>query len=201
MAAPAAAVTAAPRRGRPRSEEAERAVLDAALDLLAEHGYAGLTMEAVAARAGVAKTTVYRRWAGKDEVLIDALNLVKGGSSELPGDSVAGDLKVLMERMRRSWLHTQHGRIMRRLAAEGNDQPELYRMFCERVVEPRRAVTRAIIRRGIDEGSIRPDIDVEAVIGLLASPVIVGVMTHREAHLTREHVEFVVDTVLAGLKP
>ncbi len=88
---------------------------------------------------------------------------------------------------------------MRRLAAEGSDQPELYRLFSERIVEPRRAITRSIIERGIAEGSIRPDVDVDAVIGMLAAPVIVAVMTHGEKQLTRKHVETVVSTVLAGI--
>jgi hypothetical protein len=90
---------------------------------------------------------------------------------------------------------------MRRLAAEGSDQPELYRMFKDRVVEPRRAVTRSIIERGIAEGSIRPDIDVDAVIGMLAAPVIVAVMTHGENRLTRRQLDFVIETVLAGIAP
>jgi AcrR family transcriptional regulator len=189
------------RRGRPRSEEAELAMLDAAIELLAEHGYGGLTVEAVAARAGVAKTTVYRRWPGKDELLVDALNTVKGPLAQPPGGTVEHELKWLMEHMRKAWLNSNHGRIMRRLAAEGSDQPELYRMFRDRVVEPRRAITRSILERGKVEGSVRPDTDIDAVIGMLAAPVIVAVMMHGENNLTRKHVEFVVETVLAGIAP
>jgi AcrR family transcriptional regulator len=198
-APPAAVAPAATKRGRPRNERVEQAVLAATVDLVAEHGYAGLTVEAVAARSGVAKSTVYRRWPGKDELLIDALNTVKGPLAQLPGGTVEYELKWLMEHMRRAWLTGNHGMIMRRLAAEGSDQPELYRRFRERVVEPRRAITRSVLQRGIAEGSIRPDIDVDAVIGMLAAPVIVGVMMHGEKTLTRKHVEYVVSTVLAGI--
>jgi AcrR family transcriptional regulator len=199
--APARVEAGARKRGRPRSEALERAVLEAAIELLAEQGYGGFTVEAVAARAGVAKTTVYRRWSGKDELLVDALTTVKGPPAPLTGESVEADLKAAMEGMRRSWLNTNHGVIMRRLAAEGSDQPELYRMFRERIVEPRRAVTRSIIERGIAEGSVRAGVDVEAVIGMLAAPVIVAVMMHAQATLTSQHIEFVVETVLAGLAP
>jgi AcrR family transcriptional regulator len=192
----------APRkRGRPRSEEAELAVLDAAIELLAEQGYGGFTVEAVAARAGVAKSTIYRHWPGKNELIIGALTTIKGPLAEPPGGTVEHELKWLMEHMRRAWFNSTHGRIMRRLAAEGSDQPELYRMFKDRVVEPRRAVTRSIIERGIAEGSIRPDIDVDAVIGMLAAPVIVAVMTHGENRLTRRQLDFVIETVLAGIAP
>jgi AcrR family transcriptional regulator len=176
-------------------------MLDAATELLAEHGYSGLTVEAVAARAGVAKTTVYRRWAGKDELLVDALMLIKGPITALPEGTVEQNLKWLMEHMRRSWLNSTHGHIMRRLAADGSEQPELYRMFRDRVVEPRRVVIRSVLERGIAEGGIRPDVDIEAVIAMLAAPVIVAVMTHGEADLTRRRVEFVVETVLAGIAP
>jgi AcrR family transcriptional regulator len=197
MSAPAPAR----KRGRPRSEQAELAMLEAAIELLAEHGYDGLTVEAVAVKAGVAKSTVYRRWPGKGELLVDALNTVKGPVLHPPTGTVAQELTWLAEHMRTSWLNTGHGRIMRQLSADGSEQPELYRTFRDRVVAPRQAVTRSIIERGITEGSIRPDVDVDAVIEMLASPVIVAVMGHREAQLTRRHVEFVVETVLAGIAP
>jgi AcrR family transcriptional regulator len=198
--APAEAPATAPaKRGRPRNELVEQAVLEATVDLVAEHGYAGLTVEAVAAKAGVAKSTVYRRWPGKDELLIAALNTVKGPLAQLPGGTVEYELKWLMEHMRKAWLTGNHGVIMRRLAADGSAQPELYRQFKERVVEPRRAITRSVLERGVAEGSIRPDIDFNAVIGMLAAPVIVAVMMHGEKTLTRKHVEYVVSTVLAGI--
>jgi AcrR family transcriptional regulator len=194
------ATITARKRGRPRNEAAESAILNAAIDLLADHGYGGLTVEAVAARAGVAKTTVYRRWPGKDELLVDALTTVKGPLGELPDGSVASQLKWLMERMRASWMNGNHGKIMRRLSADGTDQPELYRTFCDRFVAPRRAAVRAVLQRGVDEGIIRPDVNLDYVIDMLGAPTIVSVMTLRDK-VTRKQVEFVVDTVLAGIKP
>ena len=87
---------------------------------------------------------------------------------------------------------------MRRLSADGSDQPELYRMFRDRVVAPRQAVTRSIIERGIAEGSIRPDVDVDAVDRDAGRAGDRRGHDAREAELTRRQVEFVVDTVLAG---
>ena len=77
LPAPADEQVAARRPGRPRSERAERAILDAALELFAESGVGGVCMEAVAARAGVGKATIYRRWPGKEDLLLDALALLK----------------------------------------------------------------------------------------------------------------------------
>ncbi len=189
------------RRGRPRDETVDAAILDATVDLLAESGYVGLSIEAVAARAGVAKTTVYRRWPGKDELVFDAINELKGPVVEpRSGGSVREDLRYLLLKMREHWVDSRHGRVMRRLAADGSERPELYRAFRDRLVQPRQAVLRAVLQRGVDEELIRADADLQWVIDALCAPVIVAVMTHRD-RVTAAQVEFILDTMLAGLRP
>jgi AcrR family transcriptional regulator len=115
--------------GRPRSANRDEAIVAAAIDELVANGYAGMSIEGVAARAGVAKTTVYRRWAGKDDLVLAALSKVKGPLPEPPGTSVRADLTYILEQMRTSWLDSTHGRLMQRLAADGYARPELYRRF------------------------------------------------------------------------
>ena len=88
-----------PPRGRPRSSEAERAILDATVALYAERGMAGLSVEAVAARAGVAKTTIYRRWPSKEELVLAAVTAARGPAPEPPGASVRDDLLFLLGRV------------------------------------------------------------------------------------------------------
>ena len=91
---------ARPRRpGRPRSEQADRAIIDAALCVFAEHGVEGLCIEKVAAKAGVGKATIYRRWPGKEDLLLDALASLKTPLPEPRGDSVREDLVALMQTM------------------------------------------------------------------------------------------------------
>lgn len=190
-----------PRRpGRPRSEAADEAIIDAAVELLTEQGFLALTIEAVAARAGVAKTTVYRRWPTKDELLLDAVGCIKGPPIDPPGESVRGDLLWMLNRMRDGWFKGRFGRLMGRLAADGLERPDLYREGRDRYVAPRHAAMRAIIQRGIDEGSIRSDVDPEWVIAMVASPIIAAALTHQDA-LPRRQLEFVVDTVLRGVAP
>ncbi len=192
-------VPAADRRpGRPRSTAADEAILDATADLLAEQGFLALTIEAVAARAGVAKTTVYRRWPGKDELVMDALSCMKTPGTDLPGESVRGDLLCMLTRMRDVWLSGRFGRLMGRLAADGIERPDLYREFRARFVAPRRAAMREIIQRGIDEGTIWFDVDAEWVISLLTSPIITATLTHQN-RVSDEQLEFIVDTVLRGV--
>jgi AcrR family transcriptional regulator len=188
------------RPGRPRNEQVDAAILDATIDALADYGYAGLSVEAVAERAGVAKTTVYRRWPGKDEVVLDAISRLKGPIATAPGRSVREDLSYLMGAMRAQWINSRHGRVMRRLAADGNVRPELFRQFRDRLVAPRQAVLRSVLQRGISEGLIRPDVDLQWAIDMLVAPVILAVMAQKERVSPRQ-VQFTVDTVLRGLAP
>lgn len=194
-------MTAVERRpGRPRSEAADQAILDATVDLLSEQGFIPLTIEAVAARAGVAKTTIYRRWANKDELLIDAVGCIKGPPPAPPGESVRDDLLFMLNGMRDAWFKGRMGRLMGRLAADGIERPDLYRQGRDRFVGPRQAALRRIIQRGIDEGSIRADIDPEWVISMIVSPVIAAALTHQDA-LPRRQLAFILDTVLKGVAP
>jgi AcrR family transcriptional regulator len=188
------------RPGRPRSVAADEAILDATVDLLAEQGFLRLSIEAVAARAGVAKTTVYRRWPTKDDLLMDAVACIKGAHPEPRGESVRDDLIDTLTRMRDAWFTGRFGRLMARLAADGLERPELYREGRERFVAPRRAATRRVIERGIAEGGIRGDVDPDWVITLLVAPIISAALTHQD-ELPGEQLEFIVDTVLAGLRP
>jgi AcrR family transcriptional regulator len=188
------------RPGRPRSVAADEAILDATVDLLAEQGFLGLSVEAVAARAGVAKTTIYRRWPTKDDLLMDAVACMKGSHPEPPGESVRDDLIFMVSRMRDAWFKGRFGRLMARLAADGLERPELYRQGRERFVAPRRAAMRRVIERGIAEGGIHADVNPEWVTSLLVAPIISAALTHQDA-LPRRQIEFIVDTVLAGLRP
>src|SRR5262250_1503083 len=85
------------RAGRPRSEQADRAIIRATLDLFAESGAEGLCIEQVAARAGVGKATIYRRWPGKEDLLLDALGALRAPLPEPKGESVRDDLTALVE--------------------------------------------------------------------------------------------------------
>jgi len=188
------------RPGRPRREEVDAAILDATIDELEEHGYGAVSIEAVAARAGVAKTTVYRRWPSKDELVFDAINKLKGPIPQAPGTGLRADLMYLMERMRRNWVNSRHGRVMRQLSAEGSRNPELYQAFRDRLVAPRQAATFAVLRKGVDAGEIRTDVDLRWVNDLLVAPVMAAVLTHRP-HVSRAQLEFTIDTILRGIAP
>jgi AcrR family transcriptional regulator len=186
--------------GRPRSEQVEAAIVSAATGLLAEVGYQAMTIEAIAARAGVAKTTVYRRWDGKDELVLEVLSRLKGPVGSPLGESVRDDLVLLLGRVRAQWLDGLHGRLLQRLSAEAADRPEFFRAYRRRLVAPRQAVIAQVLQRGVDEGLIAAGTDLDWVRDLLVAPILAAGYTHRNVP-GEAQLRFYVDTVLAGLRP
>jgi AcrR family transcriptional regulator len=183
--------------GRPRSEQAERAILAAALELLGELGIAGLTMEAVAARAGVAKTTVYRRWSAKEELVLDTLVQLKGPLPPVPDGPVRDVLCQLLNQMRAGWQRDGTAGLIRRLLGAADDHPGLADEYWRRIVSPRRQLLQELLVRGIAAGLIRPDADLDLMVEMLVAPILLRTVI-RPAPMTDEQVAEIVDTVLAG---
>jgi AcrR family transcriptional regulator len=201
--------TAGPRRsgaakrgpGRPRDESLDAVILDAAVDELTERGYLGLSMEAVAARAGVAKTTLYRRWPTVQDLAIDALRTLQGPVPDRDDALPTRErLFGLLDSMRRSWADERYAAVMRRVAADGTSQPELYLESRERLVGPYVEAMISELRRARDEGVIRSDADLPAVRTLLCAPIMADALTHKPP-MTRRQLRYLFDTVLAGVAP
>jgi AcrR family transcriptional regulator len=206
MGAPAGAATApaAATRppGRPRSQRADKAIIDATLALLVEEGgVAGVTIEAVAARAGVGKTTIYRRWPNKEALVLDALASLKEPDPELTGASVRDDLIALARALGVEKGDRQRVGVYWSVFGNGDKHPELYRRFSRDVVEPRREVMRAVLRRGIETGELRPDIDVELVMWLIIGAVVHRAKAYGVGPVPDDFAERLVDTALCGLTP
>jgi AcrR family transcriptional regulator len=190
-----------PRRpGRPRSEQAERAIIDAALCVFAEHGVEGLCIEKVAAKAGVGKATIYRRWPGKEDLLLDALAALKTPLPEPRGDSVREDLIALMQTMASDYADPRRAREFALLLGEGAKYPRLMAKYTETVIEPRREVIRSVLRRGIASGELRPGVDVDVALFMMTGAVIARGKDQPEA-ISASYAQRVVDELLAGLAP
>ncbi|HEX4834293.1 MAG TPA: TetR/AcrR family transcriptional regulator C-terminal ligand-binding domain-containing protein [Trebonia sp.] len=166
-----AAPDAAKRPGRPRSERAEHAIIDAALDAFAEFGVEGVRCEDVATRAGVGKATLYRRYPGKEDLLIAALAALKSPLPEPRGQSVRDDLIAMVDVMACDSDDPRFARQFAMLHGEGERYPRLLRRYKETVVEPRREMIRSVIRRGIASGELRPGTDVEVAMLALTGAV------------------------------
>jgi AcrR family transcriptional regulator len=152
--------------GRPRSERAHKAILRSALELLAERGYEGFTMEAIAERAGVGKATVYRRWKGRDEVLTAAVAGFVTENTIPDTGSVEEDLLLLMRGAVRNYQGLP-GRIMPGLISAMAQDETLARTFRHGFLEQRRCALREVLERGIRRGELREEVDLELALDFM----------------------------------
>ena len=165
-------------RGRPRSQEADRAILQATLKLISELGVAGTTIEGVAAEASVGKTTIYRRWPSKTELIVAAVSDLT--PDELPDTgTMPGDMAALADLQRQRLAGTGLFRIAPRVLAESMDDPELHGAFVEKVMRPLRGLLRTIMERGIERGELRADLDVEALVDIFHAIPIYRILLSR----------------------
>ncbi|MEV6970924.1 TetR/AcrR family transcriptional regulator [Hamadaea sp. NPDC051192] len=192
--------TEAPRAiGRPRSTRAHEAIIDAVLDLLAEGTSVGeLSIEAVAARAGVGKATIYRRWSGKNDLILEAVKALKLPQPIDEGLSVRDNLVQLLSVVSVS-VDPRAAQVFPCIVPEVLRNPELWGLY-QQIVEPRRARTREVLERGISTGVLRPDIDVEMVALMLTGPVMLQRMLRWSPSIDDATLpERVVDTLLQGI--
>jgi AcrR family transcriptional regulator len=190
--------------GRPRDPELDRVILEATLELLAEDGFGGVSIEAVAARAGVGKTTVYRRWPSKIPLVVDALIQLKMPASVvIPEEMTTREalIRVLSELMR-SHGNDQPDRILAGLVGAMSRDAELADAVRTGLLSKRSDFMFGLIERGIARGEIRPDVDVEVVADLLGGPIVLRkLITDRPvtARLARQIVTLVLDGVAPKL--
>ena len=185
------------RPGRPRSERADRAIIDAALSVFAESGTEGLCIERVAARAGVGKATIYRRWPNKEELLLAALSSMKSPFPE-PTGSVRDDLVAQMSVMCADRADPRKARRYALLLGEGQKYPRLMARYKETVIGPRHDAMRAVIRQGIASGELRADADVEIALLALTGAVLAKEKA-ADGSLDGEFAARIVDELLLGL--
>jgi AcrR family transcriptional regulator len=166
-------------RGRPRSAEAEQAILNATLRLLGTQGVAGTTIEGVAAEAGVGKTTIYRRWPTKNDLIRAAISDIVPRGDPPDTGTMAGDMAALADTQRERLAGSRLAGIVPRLLAESMSDPELHRDYVDRVITPFRELLRLFIERGIERGELRPDLEVEALVDLLHAIPIYRILMSR----------------------
>jgi AcrR family transcriptional regulator len=194
-------VTARP-AGRPRSEKAEKAIIEATLDLIGEGmGVSELSIEAIASRAGVGKTTIYRRWSNKEDLVVDALSTLKAPLPVLGGVSVRDDLISLLDAMRSEAGQARSRCVMNIAMSEADRYPRLMDRFMKRAVVPRREAMRAVIERGIGTGELRADLDVDLGMAILSGAMLWHTKWGPAGDLAPDLAERVVDAALAGMAP
>ena len=187
-------------RGRPRSQEADRAILAATLELLASKGLAAMSIEEVAARAGVGKATIYRRWPSKGLLALDAFVAAFREQQALPDTgTLRGDLVAALRAWVRAVTTTSMGPMLTGLIAEAQHDRELREAWRDRVLEPLRSQHRIMLDRAIARGEIPASVDREVVLDLFF-----GAAQHRlllgHLPLTDDFIREVVDVILDGVQ-
>ncbi|MBW5483548.1 TetR/AcrR family transcriptional regulator [Streptomyces bambusae] len=188
-----------------RSDRSRRAILDAALELVGEVGYNKLTIEAIAARAGVGKQTIYRWWPSKAAVLLDASLALAGDAGTEGGwegfpdtGDLAADLKYVLRATVDEMNDGKYDAPARALTAAGATDPALGAQFNEKLLEPQLALYEERLRTARDAGQIAEDTDLRLAVELLLGP-----LTHRwllrTAPLTHAFTDAIVDRVLGGI--
>jgi len=193
------AETPGPRKlGRKRDHSRDPEILDAALDVLAEEGYDGMTIDMVAARAKAGKATLYRRWPSKGELVVDAVACMKRGDLDLDNLPDTGTLRGDLLAMVKPRTIVDAGRklqIMAGLMSVLSRSPELASTIDAAIVEPRAQVNRILLRRAVERGEIAETIDIEA-IALIAPSMAAYRSLVRQLPVDRDFLISVIDGIV-----
>ena len=160
--------------GRPRSPAADRAILQAALKLFIEHGIDGASIEQIAERAGVARTTVYRRWSSKEALLAQAIARARGAPEQkaMASEVVLRSLaRRLVDALAETVTAPGYRKLMARLAGSVPSCPDLMSTYWSNYLEPRRQMVRGLLERARAQGSLREDSDPEILLDLIGGAI------------------------------
>jgi AcrR family transcriptional regulator len=186
--------------GRPRSEQARLAILRSTLKILGKHGFSDLTIEDVAAHAGVGKATVYRWWPNKAALIADAFASSTTSALHFPDTgSVCSDMSQQMRQLVKIF-RSRRGRIVSAILGGGQSDKDLITAFRKRFLMPRRLEAYSTLRRGIRRGELRKDIDMDLVLDSLYGPIYMRFLI-RHDKMTPEFIDHLCELVLGGARP
>lgn len=192
-----AAKDAASVRGRPRNKEADQRILKAALELVQSVGFRAVAMEAIAEKAGVARTTVYRRWPNKATIVMDALMMDVEPEISFPaGASPLESLRTQMSLLARAF-RSSRGVLVRSLLAEAQFDSELKEAFLTRWILKRRAAATAVIRAAVAAGELAESTNPEVLLDVLYGGLYYWLLIGRKPP-TEQHVQALWSTVISS---
>jgi len=181
-----------------RSRRAESAILQATVALLGEVGFSGLTIDGIAARAGVGKATIYRHWSSKAEVAVEAFKAFVPPLDDPDTGSFADDVRAVLLQIVDGLTNSPLAGILPSLVEAAERDPELERLFKE-FGTTRRAVLLSVFARAARRGELRDGLDPDLAIDLLVGPVFTRRLVSR-APVTRKHANAVLDLLLPVLQ-
>ena len=189
-------------RGRPRDPQVEHDVVTAALEHLADVGFMRFSVESVAAMSGVSKAAIYRRFAGREELITASLARLNDDLPAVPKSGSAHErLSVMLGRIRSGISSSLTGRIMMHVVGEGQRQPELTEVFFQQVLKPRRSRIIEVLNDGIRDGEFAADLNVDTTVAVLVGPMIYSGMWDVSVSARQPDTESILAVILAGLAP
>jgi AcrR family transcriptional regulator len=187
--------------GRPRDARCEAAILSATLDLFSEVGFEGMSIEALAARAGVGKTTIYRRWPSKEAIVVAALGAsLSGAESPIDTGSLAGDLAALVKRSYCYLTSTVSGQVMPEMMRHVAADTRLGRLYAQQVLAPKRRRTVEMLERAVARGELRAGVDVAAAADTVTGTLMYLRLSRRIFDLDEGTVVRTIGQVLDGIR-
>ena len=187
--------------GRPRDARADRAILEATLELIAELGVYGFRTDDVATRAGVGKGAIYRRYRSKDELVTAAVAALVGEEIALPDSgSTREDLLILMREAVALYRGSLAGRLMPNLIGAMAQKPDLAQAVRNGFLAGRRGALGEVLRRGVERGDLRADLDLELALDVLGGPLFYRLLV-TGGPLDEQLADGVADLILRGFAP
>jgi len=191
---------AKPRQGRPRSAKVHRAILETALRQVAAVGFRAVSVESIAAEAGVGKPTIYRRWPNKAAVVMDAFLMKLEPGTVFPTKERAIDSLRLQMLSQVKAFRGDFGSLIKALLGEAQFDPEMADAFRERWIMPRRRKLRTVIEEAMRQGDLRKDIDPELAMDMLYAPIYYRLQI-RSGPLSESFVNGLLEQARKGLGP
>lgn len=189
-------------RGRPRSESVDRALSEAALEEFMANGFHEMSMESIAARAGVSKVSLYRRWPSKLAVAADVLRFLSETTPPRDYGSFAADIRALLDESIGSSTAKFNARILMRTMGEISGNPELLALYRTHLLAPRLEQLRVLVERARTRKELRGDLPTDVACAMIAGPLFLyylTLLTEAEVALPGNLAEQLTRAILCGI--
>ncbi|MCZ7532633.1 MAG: TetR/AcrR family transcriptional regulator [Acidimicrobiia bacterium] len=185
-------------KGRPRDASVDTKVIEATFDTIHETGLVGLSVDGIAARAGVSKAAIYRRWRSKEELIVDAIASVVDAAHVPHSGDTRTDLVTAVTHLSTFMCDSRAGVVLPWLAGEIAGQTTLGEWYTAVVMAPKRAAIVVIIERGVEQGELRPDLDVGTAVDMVIGPLLAKRLGGHLRDAPPSWIEELVEALLRG---
>ncbi|MDZ8084631.1 MAG: TetR/AcrR family transcriptional regulator [Nostoc sp. DedQUE12b] len=186
--------------GRPRSIHADQAILQATLDLLAEVGYESMSIEAIASRAGVGKTTIYRRYTSKEELVADAIESLRDDLAIPDTDSFWGDMDILIKNAAKKIDSPLGRQTLALIVSTASSNPQFAEVYWTKYTKLRREAFSKILERAKSRGEIHKDADVDLIIDLVSGSLYYALIFKPTTEPVEAYMRRTMNLLLKGIE-